>query len=100
MAQIVLIGTIATTGFAQETWKKSRRERGGNKRRKVYREVSFNNRIIREPTERMEQGKLGLLDVPVFVDRADDVANNRTQPASILLLRTHRTCPLLRLILR
>src|SRR5208337_1906262 len=42
LAQIVLIGTIATTGFAQETWKKSRRERGGNKRRKVYREVSFN----------------------------------------------------------
>src|SRR5208337_2966469 len=62
--------------------------------------AAANNRIIREPTERMEQGKLGLLDVPVFVDRADDVANNRTQPASILLLRTHRTCPLLRLILR
>ena len=41
--QIVLIGTIATTGFAQETWKKSGRERGGNKRRKVYREVSFNS---------------------------------------------------------
>ena len=33
-AQIVLIGTIATTGIAQETWKESRRERGGNKRRK------------------------------------------------------------------
>src|SRR5271157_826658 len=42
-AQIVLIGTIATTDIARETWKKSRRERGGNKRRKVYREVSFNS---------------------------------------------------------
>ena len=32
----------------RETWRKRRRERGGNKRRKVYREVSFNNQIQRQ----------------------------------------------------
>ena len=46
--QIVLIGTIATTGFARETWKKCRRERGENKRRKVYREVSFSDELLNE----------------------------------------------------
>ena len=64
LAQIVLIGTIATTGFAQETWKKSRRERGGNKRRKVYREVSFNVETdleMRANFDRLESATIGVI---------------------------------------
>ena len=44
-AQIVLIGTIATTDIARETWKGSGRHREVTSAGKVYREVSFNNGI-------------------------------------------------------
>src|SRR5271157_1299663 len=41
-AQIVLIGTIATTDIARETWKGSGLHREVTSDGKVYREVSFN----------------------------------------------------------
>ena len=43
--QIVLIGTIATTGIAQETWKRAAESGEGTSDGKVYREVSFNRTI-------------------------------------------------------
>src|SRR5271157_228001 len=53
-AQIVLIGTIATTDIARETWKGSGRHREVTSAGKVYREVSFNTTLSR-PVRRAAQ---------------------------------------------